>query len=334
MNIQTIQIGSNPQATLTAYLHEPSEELSNIGRRPAVLVFPGGGYRVCSEREAEPVALSYVAEGYHAFILRYSVGGGDVFQRALQDAEEAMGTIVANAGFWLVDTEKIAGAGLSAGGHLAAALGTMGKRRPAALILGYACILSDISAILAGEVPGLDTLVDKKTPPAFLFSTAADEVVPVQNTLAFAGAMAKAGRPFEAHIFQEGRHGLSVAKPLSSAGVRYMVDERVAAWLPMSVDWLKLQFGEFDHGRESSVPGVLTEFERYGVDVALSELWKNPQCKAIVVEHLPMFADETAVQKAFPYSLRVIADYSADMLPRHLLMKLNTLLRGVPVPRT
>jgi len=333
MITKTMQIGSDPQVTLTAYIHEPSAELSNIDKRPAVLVFPGGGYRVCSDREGEPVALGYVAEGYHAFILRYTVGKKDVFRQAFKDAEAAMETIISHAGDWHVDTEKIAVTGFSAGGHLAAALGTMGKRRPAALILGYPCILKSTGAILGGDVPGLDGQVDGQTPPAFLFSTAADELVPIQNTLAFASAMAEAKRPFEAHIFQEGRHGLSVAKPHSSAGVRYMVDARVAAWFGMSAEWLKLQFGEFDYSQETNIPGVRTEFDRYGVDVALSELWKNPQCKAIVIGHLPMFADENAVQKALPYSLRVISNYSEDMLSQLLLEKLDVLLRGVPVKR-
>ena len=44
------------QATLTCYVQDSSAALSNAEIRPAALIFPGGGYQYCSDREAEPVA--------------------------------------------------------------------------------------------------------------------------------------------------------------------------------------------------------------------------------------------------------------------------------------
>ena len=38
-----------------------------------MLVIPGGGYNMCSGREAEPIALAYVGYGCAAFVMRYSV---------------------------------------------------------------------------------------------------------------------------------------------------------------------------------------------------------------------------------------------------------------------
>ena len=67
---------TNQNVILTAYIHDRSREMPNTDIRPAVLVFPGGGYMFCSDREADPVALAYLAEGYNTFILRYSVGIG------------------------------------------------------------------------------------------------------------------------------------------------------------------------------------------------------------------------------------------------------------------
>ena len=45
----------NKGVTLTAYLLDAADDLSNAKIHPAVLIFPGGGYYRCSDREAEPV---------------------------------------------------------------------------------------------------------------------------------------------------------------------------------------------------------------------------------------------------------------------------------------
>ena len=39
------------------------------GNRPAVIIFPGGGYSITYHGEAEPIALKYVADGICAFVL-------------------------------------------------------------------------------------------------------------------------------------------------------------------------------------------------------------------------------------------------------------------------
>lgn len=333
MIVQTMPMETGTNVTLTAYLHQPSPELTNAAIRPAVLVFPGGGYRVCSDREAEPVALAYLAEGYHAFILRYTVGEDVRFPAPLRDAEAALRLILDNAAQWHVDAGRIAVAGFSAGGHLAAALGTMGAVRPAALILGYPCILESISQILPGEVPGLDTRVDAKTPPAFLFTTAADALVPAENSLAFAAAMGNANRPYELHVFQKGAHGLSMAKPYSSGGASALADPRVAAWFGMSVDWLKGLWGDFDHSGVSTMPGVLNKFDAYSVDVAIAYLWANEQCRKLIIASIPAFADEQAAQGAMQVSLRVVAGYAPEMIPPSLLDTMDDALRVIPVEK-
>jgi acetyl esterase/lipase len=228
-----------------AYLLDNSAEMPNTHVRPAVLVFPGGGYFGCSDREAEPIALAFLAEGYQAFILRYSVGENAAFPRPLNEAEEALELIRAKAEEWALDAEKIAVCGFSAGGHLAAALGTMGRVRPNALILAYPCILDSLSSTLAAPIPSLEKYVDAQTPPTFLFATAADQRVPVENSLQFAVALDQAKVPFEIHIFQNGTHGLSLAKPVTSAGLRMMVDTNAEKWMGLCSTWLENLFGAF-----------------------------------------------------------------------------------------
>lgn len=245
MKVFTLQLTANVKVTLTAYLLDASPEMPNTRVRPAVLICPGGGYRGCSDREAEPIAAAFLAVGYHAFILRYSLNENAAFPRPLNDAEEALRLIRGKADEWGVDPGKIAACGFSAGGHLAAALGTMGKVRPNALILGYPCILESMSAILPFPIPSLEKKVDRNTPPAFIFATAADQLVPVENSLQFAAALDRAGVPFELHVFQNGLHGLSLANPVTSSGRKDFVDADAAHWMDLCTAWLECLFGSF-----------------------------------------------------------------------------------------
>lgn len=169
MRIETLNLYEGREdVTLTGYIIGDSPELLNGKTRPAVLICPGGGYFNCSDREAEPVALRFAAMGYHAFVLRYSVYGEGARQfpdlsRPLEpkaklqypapmlEIGRAMRLIREKAGDWLVDTDRIALCGFSAGGHNAAMFATKWHTpmitdalggdsdmyRPAALILGY-----------------------------------------------------------------------------------------------------------------------------------------------------------------------------------------------------
>ena len=79
MLTETIKLYEDREdVTLTTYVIAEKGELRGQGKRPAVLICPGGAYMSCSDREAEPIALKFAAMGYHAFVLRYSVyGEGD-----------------------------------------------------------------------------------------------------------------------------------------------------------------------------------------------------------------------------------------------------------------
>ena len=244
MYTELIQLQTNENVTLTTYLLDSTPDMSGTEVRPAVLVFPGGGYRHLSNREAEPIALAFLAHGYHAFVLRYSINENATFPKPLYDAEAALQLIRNRSIEWGVDPDRIAVCGFSAGGHLAAALGTMAHIRPNALILAYPCILESISEILAAPVPSLEKQVDAMTPPTFIFATANDERVPVNNSLEFASALDRENIPFELHIFQEGRHGISLAKVHTSSGQSDLVDADVAQWFDLCLRWLEKLFGK------------------------------------------------------------------------------------------
>ena len=245
MIYQKTTLDKTKNTTITCYLLDASKEFSNIDKRPAVLIFPGGGYRFCSDREAEPIAMAYLSEGYHAFILRYTVGPESVWPVPLEDAEKAMEYIRGNSDQWMIDTERIAVIGFSAGGHLAAAISTIGKNKPNATILGYPCIVEERCNRLCTPKPGLDDKVTSENPPTFLFTTSDDIVVPAENTLAFINALDKVKVPYEAHIFQSGPHGFSLAKDHTCAGREEFINPRLSKWFYMSISWLKEIFGSY-----------------------------------------------------------------------------------------
>ena len=180
---EIFKITDDSEVSLTSYISDISEEMKNMKIKPAILVLPGGAYKFCSDREAEPVALAYLAKGFNAFVLRYSLNEKAAFPTPLNDAQKALAFIRKNAEKFHTDPRKIAVIGFSAGGHLAAALSTMSEDKPDACILGYPCILDSTSPILAKPVESVDKYVTSKTPPTFIFAASNDGCVPIINSL-------------------------------------------------------------------------------------------------------------------------------------------------------
>ncbi|EKQ50897.1 MULTISPECIES: alpha/beta hydrolase [unclassified Clostridium] len=138
MQIEKIKLwGNNEDVTLTSYILDNSEEIK-IKRRPTVIICPGGGFLMTSDREAEPIAMKFAGEGYNTFVLRYTtyynrqkIDFNDLpcgnkeskYPQPLFDLAKAILTVRQNADEWAVDTNKIFVCGFSAGGHLTASLG-------------------------------------------------------------------------------------------------------------------------------------------------------------------------------------------------------------------
>ena len=231
---------------------------------PAIVIGPGGGYNMVSDREAEPVAKEYFAAGYQVFVLTYSVGSRAKNFEPLCQLAATIAHIRANAEELCVDQDKIAVCGFSAGGHLAGSMGTLYHEekflqvwnraeniRPDAMILCYPVILADefahkgsIKNASGSEVGteeyewfSLEKHVDEMTPPTFLWHTAADQAVPVQNSLRMANALSLAKVPVELHIFPEGSHGLSTCTKEVGSENLY-----VGRWVEWSITWLSKLF--------------------------------------------------------------------------------------------
>jgi acetyl esterase/lipase len=81
--------------------------------------------------------------------------------------------------------------------------------------------------------------VRENTPPAFIWHTVADQAVPVQNSLLLASAYAAAKRPFELHVFPEGRHGLALCNDQTASGSERNLVPHNEIWMPLSIKWLR-----------------------------------------------------------------------------------------------
>jgi acetyl esterase/lipase len=300
-------------ASLTCYLQEKSNELGNTLVRPAMLVFPGGGYSFCSDREAEPIALAYMAEGYNAFVLRYSIKCDNAFYKALDDAEAALAYLRSHAEELNIDASKIAVVGFSAGGHLASALGTLGKDKPNALILAYAVT----SAFGPPEynVPDTYDKVSEATPPSFLFATSDDGVVPGPNSLKFALALDEHDIYYEIHVYMTGQHGLSLAKPLTANFQPAMVEPDTAEWFPASIRFLRNVFGDFQIGSEKRL-SVLQSKLRPGMGTAVKRLLKNPAAVEVLERLMPGFTTTIRENRfAMGMSLAALIRWSPEKFP-------------------
>ena len=256
----------DPDVFLTTYISDlrgPS--------RDAILVIPGGGYTdVCANREGEPIALAYMSAGLNAFVLNYSVREKAIFPRPLCDASMAVSYIRTHAEEFNINPNRIFAVGFSAGGHLAGSLGVMwdrpeiyeltgiepGSNKPTGVILGYPVISGKRYAFHSGsferllnntvptdeelELYSLENHVKPETAvPMFTFHTATDAVVPVASPLLLALAYARAGLPFELHIFPKGSHGVALANKATSLGNPDYERDNVASWVSLSVKWIE-----------------------------------------------------------------------------------------------
>lgn len=319
MYIKKIVFDKRADSGVTFYLHDQKTAMERIEERPFVLVIPGGGYSFCSERETEPIALSFVAKGYHAGVLRYHVGENRDFERSLEDAKQALAEIRKIDAKYKVAQDQIAVIGFSAGGHLAAAMSTLLEEKPNLCILGYPAILSSFAEVMKIEAPSLDTCVTKETPPTFLFSTFEDNVVPIENSLLYLSALEEHDVPFESHIFQKGRHGLSLGTKWFGASPE-MIDLRFARWLKLVCEWLELNWEQETQPVNQTVNGPM---EKNVLELPLEQLLEDGTNQAILFQEFPKLAEKSYYKILRRFSLNQLQQFSPEIFSTARIAKVH-----------
>jgi acetyl esterase/lipase len=257
--------GTNDVPTLTPFLPDPAKATgltrrSNAKAVAAIVICPGGGYGGLADHEGSQYARWFNELGIAGFVLKYRLGSAGYRHPAmLNDAARALRTVRARGSEWNVDPKRIGIIGSSAGGHLASTLLThfdagqpdstdpieRVSSRPDLGILCYPVITmgefthAGSKKYLLGENPAPELVkqlsnelqVTKDTPPCFIWHTWEDNVVPVENSLQFAGRLRQAGARFDLHIYERGSHGLGLGSRQYGGGERHPWTRDCAFWL-------------------------------------------------------------------------------------------------------
>lgn len=246
--------------TLTVF-----EPAYHEGNGTAVVIAPGGAYRgLAMNHEGRQVADWFAERQVTPFVLKYRLGEKYLYPVPLLDAQRAVRLVRSLAKKYNLAPDRIGMVGFSAGGHLTAMTGTSfddGRpdaadpvdrfsSRPDFLVLGYPWInaMQPAKPGMIDSYPALMKIptekqaaleelytptrrVTARTPPAFIFSTTDDNVVPVEASIEFYSALKKAGVPAELHAFRHGAHGVGLGKG----------DATLEQWPALLAQWLRDQ---------------------------------------------------------------------------------------------
>jgi acetyl esterase/lipase len=223
----------------------------------AVLVIPGGSYHeVVADREGIGPAQWLAQRGVAAFVLHYRVAPYR-YPAPIADAERAMRLLRSRAADFGFAPDHLGAWGFSAGGHVTSILATLFdggvpasqdpiehiSDRPDFVILAYPVITMKPET---GHAPSRENLlgplpdpalvallsaedhVTPMSPPAFVFTTNDDDVVPSKNSMLYVAACQSAGVPVEFHMFEHGHHGVDLAEQLPAL---HLWTELLESWM-------------------------------------------------------------------------------------------------------
>ncbi len=234
-NVSRTQVAGSPNAErtktevykiigdtrLTVNIFEDSKSKENR-LRPAIVFFSGGGWNTGSIKQFESHARYFASRGMVAVTAEYRVRSihQSQIRDSVSDARSAIRWLRTNAKQLGVDPSKIAAAGGSAGGHLAACTATISEfdapgedksvsAVPNALVLfNPALVLASLpgfdmrsvrgapnQAFLGAEASKLSPAhhIKSGTPPTIIFHGYADKTIPYQTAQLFADRMIAEG---------------------------------------------------------------------------------------------------------------------------------------------
>ena len=236
-------LGNSPEDFPTLTIYQPEGKPTGAG----MVVCPGGGYQNLAPHEQEPVALWLASLGITAAVLRYRLAPRYDHATIPGDGFRGVSLMRENAGAWGLDPDRIGILGFSAGGHLAATVATSWDdrlSRPDLAVLVYPVtsmtepfghtgsrrnLLGMDPPAALEERDSPERRANAETPPCFLVHGVDDDVVPVENSIALAQALRRAGVPFEMHLYETGPHGFGLRSD----------DPAVSRWPDLCADWLR-----------------------------------------------------------------------------------------------
>jgi acetyl esterase/lipase len=211
-------------------------------KKCAVIICPGGGYHHLSYQiSGFQLAKWFNTMGISAFVLNYRLPTSPDLQHKeigpLQDAQRAMRLIRANAARWGILPNKIGILGVSAGGHLAASLGTITDDVSAigdslngvSFHPDFTILVSPVITMgayahagskenLLGKSPSKELIekysvelqVKQNTPPCFIADAFNDKGVDPHNSLLFYQALLEKNISTSFHVFPQGGHNIAL----------------------------------------------------------------------------------------------------------------------------
>ncbi|WP_165798424.1 alpha/beta hydrolase [Chitinophaga costaii] len=228
----------------------------------AVIIFPGGGYSSeVFEREGKAIGMELVKQNVTAFIVRYRLPDSATMLNPaigpIQDAQQAVQLVRAEAKNLLLDPDRIGVMGFSAGGHLAAMAGTQfdsvyaprldgSSVRPDFMILVYPVISmkdplahADSRKRLLGASPSEaleaqfsnELHVTDKTPPTYLIYAKDDDMVSPRNSTVFYQQLKMHGVDAHIEALEHGGHGFAGRIPAEQWMKNLFAWMRQSGWI-------------------------------------------------------------------------------------------------------
>lgn len=238
ITVHTIRYGQN---NLKADIYEQNNEPQNV-RKPAVLLIHGGGWGGGSRTEFKELAKSLAQEGAVSVAIDYRLtSNGAHWPAQARDVEEAVWWIRENAGSLHVDPERVVAIGGSAGGHLAAWLGTTDQRNangtPSRVNLVVSIwgpwdltvsnIRQDaknmISALIGNQSPQLASplaYINSQSAPALLIHGTKDDLVPPDQSIRACDALRAANVRCELMLLEGVNHRFTNAEDTTKVVMR------------------------------------------------------------------------------------------------------------------
>ncbi|MCR5213151.1 MAG: alpha/beta hydrolase [Eubacterium sp.] len=235
------------------YIHDEDDV-----NRDCILVVPGGGYCLCAPHEGEMIAEVFYNKGLNAFVLTYTTDitmSVPLKKQPLEDISRGVRFIRKHGAEYNIEEKRLIVCGFSAGAHVVGSLAVHFadindkseeyakiSNRPDGAILSYPVITSgeythkySMQTLLGSEPSeeeltyfSLEKQVSENTPPCFIWQTATDNAVPVENSYLMAEALRAKGIMFSHHVFPTGFHGISYPSDKffsANAGGEYVMEQ-------------------------------------------------------------------------------------------------------------